>query len=214
MGRLFVLPIALILGCAGAEDAPSSTPASDSGAASDVTIDSGATDASASDSGSEVRDEGVVDVSPDVIFPVEDVGPPPVCGVPKATTATASATNGSFVPANAVDGSLTTLWYAGATTGTLKLAFPTDLKFDRVRIAAKSLLGTGTPTVTLVGHVGKTTPTIGTAKPTVTTATAWLPVINVTPGTYSGLDVALNGGLIQLAEVYVFDSTAGCTLPP
>lgn len=199
------------VGCASADEARS-TAAEDAAAesASDTSV---VTDA-AVDSAVTTKDAEVVDVDPDVIFPVEDVGPPGTCGVPPGTTASASATGGSNVPANAIDGKTTTYWSSGATSGTLRLNFPAVARFDRVRIAARTVFSSATPTFTLTGRVGKTGSVIGTAKPSVSTTSSWLPEINVTAGGYDGLDIAIaSSSLVLIAEVYVYDSASGCTPP-
>jgi len=204
---------AFFVGCASADEPSSGTPdasaetvGADTSTGADVAVDSAAPK----------KDADLVDVSPDVIFPVEDIGAPGACGIPAGTTATATATAGTNAPANAIDGKTGTFWSSGnASGGTLRLAFPKATRFDRVRIAARSVLGSFSPTFTLLGRVTKMTPvTIGTAKVPVTPTVAWVPEFKVTAGTYDGLDVTIaSSSLVLIGEVFVYDSTAGCTPP-
>lgn len=212
MHRVSLLAAVFLVGCAGADEGPS---AAADDAASEAAADTSVAADTAVDTAVPKADAEIVDVDPDVIFPVEDVGPPGACGIPATTTVTASATAGTNVPANAIDGKLTTYWSSGSGSGgTLRLNFPSTVRFDRVRIAARTVFGSSTPTFTLTGRTGKLGTVIGTVKPTVSPTSTWLPEVMVTAGSYVGLDVAItSSSLVLVAEVYVYDSASGCTPP-
>ncbi len=209
----------LLVGCAST--GPGDAEPTDAGLEASTTVDAAPpVDASTSDAGS--SSDGEADAVPPadapgsdvVIFPVEDVGAPGVCGVPGGTTATASATGGSNVASNAIDGKSTTYWGSGGTGGTLRLAFPKATRFDRARVLVRGVFGTPSVTFSFAGRTAKGATAIGTTKGTATATGVWLPEAALTAGTWDGLDVAMTASTACLvAEVFVYDSTATCTPP-
>jgi len=113
-------------------------------------------------------------------------------GVPAGTTATASATYSTFAPSNAIDGNLATLWNAPGPTASLTLHFLKPQAITGIRMAATSSPATmESYTVTASGR--PTTIGSGTLMVNGLTPVTIEPAIDVTPGTYSGITIAVNG---------------------
>jgi len=191
----------LMCGCATA----------DAGDVPTLPSDGGATDAAVDTAPS--RDATEPDVLADVIFPIEDTGPKGICETPAGTTITGSGAYMS-TPQMAIDGKLDTVWNSGGYTGSVRLKFPKAIRFDRVRLAANAVPACD-ETYTLTGYLAGAPTTLAAATRPVVSAVGWLPTIDLPGGTWDELsiDVAKAASWITLAEVVVFDSTAGCGLP-
>jgi hypothetical protein len=130
-------------------------------------------------------------------------------GVPAGTVATADV---SFDPAHgpglAADGDLTTQWNAGQGTGSITFTFPTPIMISSLRIHADALPVTDeTYTVT----AGTSTSPIGVATRTVPLSPGGaLPDIQVTPGVYSSITIAVDAGSswVGIDEIWIIAS--GC----
>lgn len=200
MRSRWVLFAAALLGCASGGDEDATTTASDA-SVSDTRVDTGVF----------VPGDGPMEA----IFPVDDAElPPKLCDTPKGTTATASASYETSTPEKAVDRELGSYWNSGSNTGWLKLKFPSPVVFDRVRIAAHAL-PVSNETYHVSGFKGGSGGKIGSAVRPVPGATAWLAPIDVTPGAYDEImiEIGMSDSWITAAEVRVFDSTGGCSVP-
>jgi hypothetical protein len=130
-------------------------------------------------------------------------------GMPAGTVATASSTYSTYTPNLAIDGDLTTLWNASTYTGWLQLAFPAPVAITGIRLASQATPATNTDySVTPIAS----TTVIGSATDFVSPSTTVeiQPALSVTPGTYSGLIINVNGeaSWVVIAEVSLL--TAEC----
>lgn len=130
-------------------------------------------------------------------------------GMPPGTVATASTSYTTYTPNLAIDGDLTTNWNASDYTAWLQLVFPSAMAITGIHFAAQASPATNTDyTITALGS----STVIGSATydvtPTQTTVVE--PPISVTPGTYNGIVITVNGeaSWVVLAEVSL--TTAEC----
>lgn len=134
-------------------------------------------------------------------------------GVPAGTVATASSTctapsscsASSDSPSYAIDRNLSTNWNSGGNTASLSLQFPTPQAITGIRIAAGAYPGTNEAyAVMTLADADSGATTIGSATEMVNTGTATTevldagtitiePAIPVTPGTYAGITINVNG---------------------
>jgi hypothetical protein len=135
------------------------------------------------------------------------------CATPAGTVATATSSYMS-TPDIVVDGSLSTVWNSGGYTGTVRLAFPSAISLDRIRVAANALPDTD-ETYTITGFSAGAPTSLGSFVRHVTGSNDWVAPIEVPRGTYDDLliDIGTSASWITLAEVMVYDSTSGCALP-
>jgi hypothetical protein len=119
-------------------------------------------------------------------------------GIPAGTLATASATYSNDVAADAIDRDLSTCWNAPGYTASLSLTFPMPQSITGIRMAANSSpAASETYTVTPVGS----STMIGSATETVNGNTSVdggppytiEPAIPVTPGSYAGITINVDG---------------------
>jgi hypothetical protein len=162
---------------------------------------SGQTDAGAVDAGTHPTDAGCQGVAL------------PGSGVPAGTVATASGTLSvdgglTYGPSNVIDGDTTTEWIAPSSTAWLTLTFPAPVMISAIRIHADAL----PESVELY--------TLSTSVSTVVLGSAMLPVkkapggvlpdIQVTPGTYSNITLAVNAGgsWVGINEIWLLAAPA------
>jgi hypothetical protein len=131
-------------------------------------------------------DGGPVDAPPDVPqVPCSDGGIGGI-GIPAGTVATASGMTAGQTPSLAIDGHLQTYWNGGGMLESLTLTFPTGQTFSGVVIAA-SASPTSSETYTITGTEAGILKNLGMATMNVPATNTVLPVIPVTPGTYTDI---------------------------
>ena len=200
--------LATLAACAtGAVDSPAAPDA----AAGDARADDATVDASAPDGDAATMPEASADVVADSAPPFDagcsrsDAGLGGV-GIPSGSAATASASYAANTPDLAIDGDVATYWNAGGYDGTLTITFGSQQTITGIRVAAVAS-PTTTETYTIVGLVGTTSNTIGSATPTV--GGGVLPAISVTPGSYDAIQIQVAGmaSWVAIAEVSLITSS-------
>jgi hypothetical protein len=130
-------------------------------------------------------------------------------GVPAGTVATASASYGNQLPAQAIDGALTTDWNSGANSGALTLTFPGPQEMTGIRIAAAASPSTSEVyTVTSSGvSLASATESVTSGGPPTAPPTIE-PSITFGPGSYSSLTITIDGesSWVEVAEVSILTS--------
>ncbi len=126
---------------------------------------------------------------------------PPLGGLRPPAGTTATGNKEYEAASHALDCITSTAWNAGANTGTLTLTFPSPVAISGVQILG-SARPTTTETYTIEGTVsGSSVGQIGHASPLVDNTTpAQIPI---TPGSYDGLKITVNGGSSWVAIVEI-----------
>ncbi len=168
--------------------------------------------ADAADDGPSLPDAGPLDEG----GAIEDA---PVCaswalggvGTPVGTMARATSIYTQYAASLAIDGSLTTAWWASGYQASLTITFPAPTVFSGVRLAAAAVPATS-EVYTILGSDGTTVIGRATANPTVGQPPTYsiLPKIPVTPGAYSSITISVDGMLswVQINEISLL--TAAC----
>ena len=128
-------------------------------------------------------------------------------GVPTMSVATASSTYTTYTPDKAIDGDINTAWCAGTNQGWLQIDFPAPTSIAGVRIAAVATPST-TQTFTITPSGSQTV--IGSGMRAVNPNVSVLPAISVTPGTYSGIRITVDGANSWIQPYEVSLLTPAC----
>jgi hypothetical protein len=204
--RLFVALVCVSLAsCANAE-----SPSVQSDASKETSVDS----ASEASTEADVATDETGEEEIGTLFDADEIDTfKGHCATPAGTVATATSSYMS-TPDIIVDGSLSTIWNSGGYTGTVRLAFPSAISLDRIRVAANALPDTD-ETYTITGFSAGAPTSLGSFVRHVTGSNDWVAPIEVSRGTYDEIliDIGTSASWITLAEVMVYDSSSGCVLP-